>query len=167
LIYLNRVRDAVDVPVLRKDFIIDPFQVHFMRATRIKADAILLIVATLEDAQLADLFGLISALGMTALVEVHDETEMERALRLGARVIGVNNRDLKTFEVDLNTTARLASMTPEDVILVAESGIRNGADVRRMGELGANAVLVGEHLVKSADMGAMVREMSGQVIPTN
>jgi indole-3-glycerol phosphate synthase len=82
-------------------------------------------------------------------------------------VIGVNNRDLKTFEVDLNTTARLASMTPEDVILVAESGIRNGADVRRMGELGANAVLVGEHLVKSADMGAMVREMSGQVIPTN
>jgi indole-3-glycerol phosphate synthase len=167
LIYLNRVRDVVDVPVLRKDFIIDPFQIHFMRATRIKADAMLLIVATLEDAQLADLYGLISALGMTALVEVHDETEMERALRLGARVIGVNNRDLKTFEVDLNTTARLASMTPEDVILVAESGIRNGADVRRMGELGANAVLVGEHLVKSADMGAMVREMSGQVIPTN
>jgi indole-3-glycerol phosphate synthase len=158
--YLTAVRDALPLPVLRKDFIIDPLQVYDARVAG--ADAVLLIVATLEDAQMADLHALITELGMAALVEVHDEGEMERALKLGAPLIGINNRDLRTFDIDLETTARLASLVPEDVILVAESGIASGEDVRRMGELGAHAVLVGEALVKAPDMAAAVREFSSQ-----
>lgn len=147
--YMTVVRGQVNVPVLRKDFIIDPYQVYEGRVAQ--ADAILLIVAALEDAQLAELYDLITELGMTPLVEVHDEAELERALKINAQLIGVNNRDLKTFEVDLNTTARLAALVPDDVVLVAESGIRNAQDVHQMGELGAHAVLVGESLVKAAD----------------
>lgn len=158
--YMQMVREAVAVPVLRKDFIIDPFQVDEARASG--ADAVLLIVAALEDNQLADLYAQTLAWGMQALVEVHNEVEMERALALGAPLIGVNNRNLKTFEVDLNTTARLASMMPGDVTLVAESGIRGVDDVLRMGALGARAVLVGEALVKSGDMAATVRAFSQQ-----
>lgn len=157
---LKTVRGIIKVPVLRKDFIIDEYQVYETRAA--EADALLLIVAALDEAQLADLHALTLQLGMTPLVEVHDENEMERALKLGANLIGINNRDLRTFETDLETTARLASLVPDDVVLVAESGIRNGDDVRRMGELGAHAVLVGEHLVKSDDISASVREFSSQ-----
>ncbi len=165
LAYLEAVRAVVDVPILRKDFIIDPFQVHFMRATQITADAVLLIVAALDDAQFLDLFALISELGMTPLVEVHREGELERALKLGAQVIGINNRDLKSFDVDLNTTARLAQQVPANVTLVAESGIRDAQDVAHMGQLGAHAVLVGEHLIKAGDpaqIAQMVRSMSSQ-----
>lgn len=157
---LRVVRDAVDVPVLRKDFIIDVFQVDEARANG--ADAVLLIVAALSDAQLADLYAQIRAYGMHALVEVHSETEMERALKLEAPIIGVNNRNLKTFEVDLATTARLAKMVPNEVVLVAESGIRVAEDVRQMGLLGANAALVGESLMKADDTGAFVRAFSQQ-----
>lgn len=158
--YLRQVREAVGCPVLRKDFIVDAYQVYHMLAADVPADACLLIVAALDDAQLAELYALITGLGMAALVEVHNEAEMERALRLGARLIGVNNRDLKTFTVDLETTARLAAMTPDGVTLVAESGIMNAEDVHRMGRLGAHAVLVGESLVKADDMAAAVREYS-------
>lgn len=158
--YLRAVRDVVKVPVLRKDFIIDSFQVDEARASG--SDAVLLIVAALEDSQMVDLYAQIRAYGMHALVEVHHEAEMERALKLGASIIGVNNRNLKTFEVDLTTTERLAKMVPDNVILVAESGIRNGHDVRHMGEFGAHAVLVGESLVKSGDMAASVRDFSRQ-----
>lgn len=158
--YLSQVRGAVKVPVLRKDFIIDPYQVYEARAA--EADAVLLIVAALEDALLAELYALIYQLGMTALVEVHNEDEMERALKLGAKVIGVNNRDLKTFHVDLETTSHLVQMIPDDVILVAESGIGDAADVLHMGELGAHAVLVGESLVKSGDVADAVRQFSSQ-----
>lgn len=147
--YMTAVRQAVGVPVLRKDFIIDPYQVYEGRAAQ--ADAMLLIVAALDDAQLRDLHRQITALGMTPLVEVHDEAELERALACNAKLIGVNNRDLKTFDVDLDTTARLAALIPDDVIVVAESGIRNAQDVVHMGQLGAHAVLVGESLVKVAD----------------
>jgi indole-3-glycerol phosphate synthase len=159
--YLRQVRAAVDVPVLFKEFVIDPVQVWQARAAG--ADAVLLIVGALTDGQLADLYAHINGLGMAALVEVHDEAEMARALRLGARLIGVNNRDLKTFREDLSTTERLAGMTDETVTLVAESAIRSVQDVARMGRCGARAVLVGEGLVKSADLAAAVREYSSQV----
>ncbi len=158
--YLTQVHDVVKVPVLRKDFVIDTYQIYEARA--VNADMILLIVAALDDTQLQDFYTLATELGMTALVEVHTETEMERALNLKAQLIGVNNRDLRTFDVDLMTTARLAKMVPEDVLLVAESGIRTVEDVRKMGSYGASAVLVGEHLVKSGDVAAKVQEMSSQ-----
>jgi indole-3-glycerol phosphate synthase len=151
LAYLKQVRDHVRLPVLRKDFIIDPYQVIEARAY--DADAFLLIVAALDDAQLAELHAAGLEQGMVPLVEVHTEAELARALKVGARVIGVNNRDLKTFEVDLATTARLLPLVPPEVVLVAESGIRTAADVRAMGDLGANAVLVGESLVRAADEG--------------
>ena len=163
LSYLEQVRNAVDVPVLRKDFIIDAFQIHTMRATQIVADAVLLIVACLSDSQLKHMYDEITDLGMTALVEVHNEDELDRALAMDAKLIGINNRNLKTFEVDLQTTARLAEYVPDDVTLVAESGIRNAEDVSMMGQLGAHAVLVGEALVKSGNMAQSVREYSSQV----
>jgi indole-3-glycerol phosphate synthase len=157
---LTTVREATPVPVLRKDFVIDPYQVYEGRAAG--ADAILLIVAALDDAQLANLHVLVIELGMAALVEVHNEDELDRALRLNPPLIGVNNRDLKTFDVDLRTTARLAESIPGDVTLVAESGIFTAADVRTMARAGAHAVLVGEALVTSGDIGAKARELSRQ-----
>jgi len=161
--YLREVHAAVQVPLLRKEFIIDRYQVTEARAA--SADAVLLIVAALDDAKLADLHAQITDYGMVALVEVHNEGEMERALKLGATLIGINNRDLKTFDVDLNTTARLAALVPDDVTLVAESGISSGADVARMGAHGASAVLVGESLVKAGDdLAATVRTFSSQII---
>ena len=158
--YLRAVRQAVEVPILRKDFIIDPYQVYEGRVAG--ADTILLIVAALSDVQLRDLHDLTIELGMSALVEVHNESEMARALQINSRLIGINNRDLGTFDVDLETTARLASMVNDDVVLVAESGIRNAQDVRTMGSYGADAILVGESLVKSIDIVAQVRELSRQ-----
>ncbi len=160
--YLRAVRAAVDLPLLRKDFIIDPYQVYEGRAAG--ADAILLIAAALSDAQLAELHALTAEQGMTALVEVHNEPELERALRLNARLIGINNRDLKTFHVDLGTTARLARRlnAADDVVLVAESGIFTPADVAQMGRLGAHAVLVGESLMTAPDTAALTRTLSSQ-----
>ena len=160
LAYLTAARAAVAVPILRKDFIIDTYQICEARAAG--ADAVLLIVAALSDARLAELYQVAHELGMAALVEVHNEWEMERALRLGARLIGINNRDLKTFTVDLGTTARLAPMVDEGVVLVAESGIFIASDARAMGQLGAHAILVGEALMKAPDMVSLVRELSGQ-----
>jgi indole-3-glycerol phosphate synthase len=157
---LVAVRHMVDVPVLRKDFVLDTYQVYEARAAG--ADAVLLIVAALDDAPLADLHALVVDLGMTALVEVHNEAELARALRLSPSLLGINNRDLRTFNVDLATTARLAAQVPGDVTLVAESGVFTGADVRRMGQMGAHAVLVGEALVTAADRPALVRELSSQ-----
>ena len=158
--HLVAVRAVVGVPVLRKDFVIDSHQVYEGRAAG--ADAVLLIVAALDDAQLADLHAQVMALGMAALVEIHDEDELERALRLNPPLIGINNRDLRTFSVDLATTARLAPRVPQNVTLVAESGIFTGADVRDMGRLGVHAVLVGEALVKAGNTAAKVTELSSQ-----
>ena len=152
------MRAVVDVPLLCKDFVLDDWQVHAARAEG--ADAVLLIAAALGDAQLADLHDCILELGMTPLVEVHDEGEMERALAVKPRLVGVNNRNLKTFDVDLATTARLARRVPSGALLVAESGISSAADVRRMGELGAHAVLVGETLMKAQDLAAAVCSLS-------
>jgi indole-3-glycerol phosphate synthase len=158
--HLREVHDAITAPVLRKDFTIDEYQVYEGRAHG--ADAILLIVMALEDNQLAELYKLIKELGMAALVEVHNEAELEMALKIGATLIGVNNRDLKTFHEDLETTARVAKLIPAGVTLVAESAIRSADDVRRMGELGAHAVLVGEGLVKADNIALKVREFSSQ-----
>lgn len=158
---LSAVRAVMELPVLRKDFILDTYQLYEARAAG--ADAVLLIAMALDDALLADLQALIYELGMAALVEVHHETELERALRLGSRLIGVNNRDLRTFHEDITITQRLARLVPPDVMLVAESAVRTESDVRLMGEWGAHAVLVGEGLLKSADIGEQVRRFSGQM----
>lgn len=156
--YLTAVREATSVPVLCKEFIVDDYQVYEARAH--KADAVLLIAAALADAQLADLHALITELGMTALVEVHNAAELERTLKLGVRVVGVNNRDLKTFSEDLSVTEHLAKLLPPEVTLVAESAMRSVADVARMAAAGADAVLVGEGLVKSGNIAEMVRLFS-------
>jgi indole-3-glycerol phosphate synthase len=148
-------------PLLRKDFIFDPYQVYEARAYG--ADALLLIVAALDDLVLTKLLALAHQLGMQALVEVHDEAELERALAAGATVVGVNNRDLRTFVTTLETTARIAARLPTigRPILVSESGIATAADVARVRDWGADAVLVGEGLVKAPDIAARVRELAG------
>jgi indole-3-glycerol phosphate synthase len=133
-------------PLLRKEFIYHPYQVYEARAAG--ADALLLIVGVLGSAELRELLVLTNRLGMGALVEVHDEAELEQALAAGAEIIGVNNRNLKTFVVDIETTARLREQIPADKIVVGESGIRNAADVKRMAEMGCDAILVGESFCK-------------------
>jgi indole-3-glycerol phosphate synthase len=145
------------IPILRKDFIFDPYQVYETGA--FGADALLLIVAILSDGELSELLGLTRALGMTALVEVHDETEVERALRSNPRVLGINNRNLYDFGVDLDTFGRLRPLIPPNIVVVAESGVRTAADVRRIGSKGADAVLVGEALVTAANVSRKVREL--------
>jgi indole-3-glycerol phosphate synthase len=155
--HLRMVRDSVELPVLRKDFVLDPYQVYEARAAG--ADALLLIVAALSDAMLESLYRLGGELGMDALIEVHDAAEMERALRIGPRLIGINNRSLATFQVDLETTARLRPLVPGGILVVAESGVRSRADVLRLADMGVDAVLVGEALVTAADVGQKVREL--------
>jgi indole-3-glycerol phosphate synthase len=154
---LVAVRQAVKVPVLRKDFIFDPYQLIEARAAG--ADAILLIAALLKGNLLRDLRLAAEALGMQALVEVHNEAEVEHALDSGGTIIGVNNRDLRYFDVDFETTARLRPYIPATCLLVSESGINTPEDVQRLVEMGADAMLVGERLVKAKDTGARVREL--------
>ncbi|MDB6021913.1 MAG: Indole-3-glycerol phosphate synthase [Pedosphaera sp.] len=163
--YLKQIRQVVKLPLLRKDFIIDERQI--LEAVEWGADAILLIVAILTDAQLKHFHTLATEGGLTALVEVHDEAELDRALAAGARVIGVNNRDLKIFKVDLATTERLAAKlraAPDgrEKLLVAESGIHTRADVERLAKCGAQAILVGESLMKHPDIKAKVAELLGR-----
>ncbi len=155
---LEKVREVVDVPVLRKDFVLDEYQVYESRVSG--ADAILLIVRVLTDAQLQDYLALGRSLGMHALVEVHDEVDLERALSAGASIIGINNRNLADFTVDLATTERLAPRIPKESIVVAESGILSRTDVDRVAGAGARAVLVGEALMRAGDVGAKVRELA-------
>jgi indole-3-glycerol phosphate synthase len=156
---LSSIRQAVGptVPLLRKDFLFDPYQVY--EAWAYGADALLLIVAVLSDEELADLLNLTYELGMAALVEVHDEEEVERALRVQPQVVGINNRNLHDFSVDLSTFGRLRDLLPGGVVAVAESGVRSGDDVRRLAAMGADGVLVGEALVSALDVAATVREM--------
>ncbi len=161
--YLRQIRAAVKLPLLRKDFIIDERQI--LEAIEWGADAILLIVAILDDARLKHFHTLAIEAGLSVLVEVHDEAELERALKIGATLIGVNNRDLKTFKVDLATTERLAAKLfgsrgpDESTLLVAESGIHTPADVARVAKCGAGAILVGESLVKHGDIQARVKAL--------
>ena len=144
-------------PVLRKDFVVDPFQIVEARAHG--ADAILLIVVALDDALLRSLLAESARLGMDALVEVHDETELERAADAGATLIGINNRDLRSFHVDLAVTERLAPLAPDGALLVGESGIFTGEDVTRLRRAGIDAVLVGESLIVAPDRAAAVRAL--------
>lgn len=145
------------IPLLRKDFIIHPYQVYEARAAG--ADALLLVAAILSDDDLAGLLSLTRALGMVALIEVHSEEELARVLPLAPRLVGVNNRDLRDFSVNLNTCLRLRPLIPSDVCLVAESGIHTRADVIRLAAAGIDAMLVGEALVTASDVGAKVQEL--------
>ncbi|MEX2527165.1 MAG: indole-3-glycerol phosphate synthase TrpC [Gemmatimonadota bacterium] len=156
---LIRARAAVDLPVLRKDFIIDPLQIWEARA--MGADAILLIVRILDDASLRELRELAEELGMGVLVEVHDEDEMERALSSGASMVGVNNRDLQTFTTDLATTERLLSLVPPELPVISESGIRSGDEVKRLGKAGVDGILMGETLLRAVEPGQCVKEFVG------
>ncbi len=142
--------------VLRKDFLFDPY--HLWEARAYGADAVLLIAAILDDSQLRDLIDQATGLAMEALVEVHDEVEVDRALKAGADLIGINNRDLRTFEVDLATTERLRPLIPEDKVVISESGISSRADVERLAACGVHAVLVGEALITASDVREKMRE---------
>lgn len=154
---LQSARQACDLPVLRKDFTIDPYQVYEARV--IGADCILLIVAALGDAQLAELHALATELGMDVLVEAHDGDELERALSVGATLVGINNRDLRSFETRLQTTLDLVDRVPEDVLLVTESGIHSRDDVALMRGHGVNAFLVGEAFMRAERPGEKLAEL--------
>jgi indole-3-glycerol phosphate synthase len=156
---LRAVRDATDLPLLRKDFVIDPYQIDEARVAG--ADAVLLIVAALDAAALGALLARARDLGLDALVEVHDAAELEVARGVGADLIGINNRNLHTFATDLGVTERLAPMAPPDALLVAESGILCHEDVQRLERAGARAFLVGESLMREADVGLALRRIRG------
>jgi indole-3-glycerol phosphate synthase len=157
---LSAARAAVELPVLRKDFTLDEYQV--VEAAAHGADAILLIVAILDERRIRSLSAAAERFGMAALVEVHDDQELEIALTSGADVIGVNNRDLRTFAVDLETSIRLAQRIPAGILKIAESGIHSAADVARLAGAGFDAFLVGEHLMQSADPAAAIGVLAGR-----
>lgn len=155
--YLRQARDACTLPVLRKDFTVDPYQVYEARA--LGADCILLIVAALDDGQLVDLSGLAMQLGMDVLVEVHDIDELERALQVPVPLVGINNRNLRTFEVSLDTTLAMKDAVPKDRLLVTESGIVVPEDVATMRNAGVNAFLVGETFMRAEEPGEALRQL--------
>lgn len=155
--YLAAIREVVRLPLLRKDFIFDTYQVYESRAYG--ADALLLIAAILSRPQLEELLSLSHSLGLRCLVEVHKENEVERALRSKARIIGINNRDLDTFNIDINTTRRLRPLIPQTRIVVSESGIKTRSDTEKLKEWGVNAILVGEALVTAGDILTKMREL--------
>ncbi len=157
--FLIAAREATALPCLRKDFLVDPWQVLESRVYG--ADAVLVILAIADDALASDLMEQAEAHGMDVLVEVHDEAEMARAAQLGARLVGVNNRNLRTFEVDLAVTERLAALAPPDALLVTESGIFSAADAARLERAGAKAMLVGESLMRQQNVGKATRELLG------
>jgi indole-3-glycerol phosphate synthase len=153
--YLTTISGKVTIPVLRKDFIIDEYQIY--EAKMIGADAVLLICALLSVKDLQYYLELCNRLGMSSLVEAHNEQELEKAIEAGARIIGVNNRNLMTFEVDINNCIRLRNMVPSDIIFVAESGITGSDDIRLLKENNINAILIGEALMKSKDIEKQIR----------
>ena len=157
--YLSSIRQVVDVPLLRKDFTIDPY--HIYQARVAGADAILLIVAALTKDQLREFMDIAESLSLASLVEVHTDTELEIALDVGAEIIGINNRDLRTFHTDLATTFSLQEFLPTGKVVVSESGIYTRADVESLREAGVNAILVGESLMRSSDIGEQVRKLIG------
>jgi indole-3-glycerol phosphate synthase len=161
--FLTAVRSTVVLPLLRKDFMLDPYQVHESRA--LGADCILLIMAALEDAQAAELAALADDLGMDSLIEVHNAQELDRALKLDAKLVGVNNRNLKTLAVDLAVTEALAPRVPKDRILVAESGLNTTADLERMHRIGASVFLVGESLMRQPDVTVATKALLGARAP--
>ena len=155
--HLSAIREVVGLPLLRKDFIFDPYQVYESRAYG--ADALLLIAAVLNQEQLKELVSLSHNLGLRCLVEVHNTGEVERAVLSGAKIIGINNRDLNTFTVDITTTCRLRPLIPQERIVVSESGIKSKRDIEKLGKWGVDAVLVGEALVTAGDVMAKMKEL--------
>lgn len=161
-VYLSEIRKTVDIPLLRKDFIIDPYQIH--EAAVIGADAVLLICAVLTPEQLKESIALAGRYGLSSLVEAHDEEELNMAIQTGARVVGVNNRNLKDFRVDFENSLQLRTLAPPDMLFVAESGIQSAADVERLRQGGVDAVLVGETLMRAADKKKALANLRGQQI---
>ena len=157
--YLQEITSEVKIPVLRKDFTVDEYMIYQARV--LGASAILLICAILDDSQMKNYRQLAESMGMDALVEAHDEREVERALECGAKIVGVNNRDLRTFQVDMANSIRLRKMAPEDVVFVSESGIRTSDDIRRLYENQVDAVLIGETLMRSEDKKAALELLNG------
>lgn len=155
--YLREIAEAVSIPVLRKDFTINEYMIY--QAKLLGASAVLLICSILDDSQLRDYMALAHALGLSALVETHDEKEVERALAAGAVIIGVNNRNLKDFTVDIENSVRLREMVPRDIIFVSESGMKSADDIARLSKNGTNAVLIGETLMRASDKAAMLNEL--------
>lgn len=158
--HLSKVRQAIPLPVLRKDFIVDVWQIYQSRY--IGADAILLIASILSDFELKKFLIIADMLGLHCIVEVHDRHELERALQCGAKIIGINNRNLKTFEVDIKTTESLIKHIPYGVAVVSESGIKNYEDFKRVQDAGVNAVLIGEAFMKAADIKDKIKELRGE-----
>jgi indole-3-glycerol phosphate synthase len=157
--YLTEIKGQVSIPLLRKDFIIDPIQI--VEASLIGADAILLICSILDTDTIREYLEIADALGLSALVEAHDEAEVAQALAAGARIIGVNNRNLKTFEVDLKNSIRLRQLVPPEILFVSESGIQTAEDITKLRENGTNAVLIGETLMRSGDKKAALDQLRG------
>ena len=158
--YLEEITSTVKIPVLRKDFTVDEYMIYQARA--LGAAAVLLICAILDDSQLRGYRQLAESMGMDALVEAHDEKEVERALRCGAKIVGVNNRDLRTFQVDMANSIRLRKLAPRDVVFVSESGIRTAEDIRRLYDNQVDAVLIGETLMRSEDKKAALELLNGR-----
>lgn len=158
--YLLEIANAVDIPLLRKDFFVDPYMIY--EAKVLGASAILLICAILTDAELRAYFMLAQSLGLSAIFEAHDATEVQRALDCGARIIGVNNRNLKTFALDLNNSITLRALVPADVIFISESGIKTRADIALLAQHNVNAVLIGETFMRVADKKEMLDQLRGK-----
>ena len=157
--YLKEIASAVSTPCLRKDFTVDEYMIY--EAKLFGASAVLLICAILDDAQLKEYRGICDELGLSALVEAHDDTEVDRALKAGARILGVNNRNLKDFTVDSENSRRLRIRIPQDVLFVSESGVKTAEDVAQLAAIGADAVLIGETLMRAPDKTAKLRELKG------
>ena len=160
--YLAEISNAVKIPVLRKDFTVDEYMIY--QAKTLGASAVLLICSILSKEQLSEYLGIAHSLGLSALVEAHDEDEVRTALSVGAGIIGVNNRDLRTFTVDINNSARLRKLVPPEVLFISESGIKTAADIEALRSNGTNAVLIGETLMRSPDKKAALDELRGHAI---
>ncbi len=160
--YLAEISNAVKIPVLRKDFTVDEYMIY--QAKTLGASAVLLICSILSKEQLSEYLGIAHSLGLSALVEAHDEDEVRIALSVGAGIIGVNNRDLRTFTVDINNSARLRKLVPPEVLFVSESGIKTAADIEALRSNGTNAVLIGETLMRNPDKKAALDELRGHAI---
>ncbi|NCC86991.1 MAG: indole-3-glycerol phosphate synthase TrpC [Clostridia bacterium] len=159
--YLKEIANSVSVPCIRKDFTVDEYMIY--EAKLLGASAVLLICSILTERQIIDYIGVCDSLGMSALVEVHDEKEAEMALKLGARIIGVNNRNLKDFTVDTENSRRLREIIPSDVLFVSESGVSSSHDVEKLRKIGADAVLIGETLMRATDKKAKLAELRGRI----
>lgn len=157
--FLKEISDKVSIPTIRKDFIIDPYMIY--EAKLLGASCVLLIAALLDTDTIREYIGICDRLGLSALVEAHDENELRSAIDAGARMTGVNNRDLRTFTVDINNSIRLRNMVPKEILFVAESGIKNASDIQAIREAGVNGVLIGETLMRSGDKAQMLRNLRG------